>query len=57
MTQRKKYVQIGLGGRSAMYFYAVLSEYAETSEMVGISDINQGRMQLAVDRARAQGVK
>ncbi len=55
MTQRKKYVQIGLGGRSAMYFYAVLSEYAETSEMVGISDINRGRMQLAVDRARAQG--
>lgn len=57
MTKKKRYVQVGLGGRSSMYFFGVLSEYAATSEIVGISDINKGRVQLAVDRAREQGVE
>ena len=39
-----------------MYLNGVISEYAATSEMVGIFDVNKGRVQLAVDRARAQGV-
>lgn len=56
MAEKKRYVQVGLGGRSRMYTKGVIADYADTSEMVGIADINEGRLQLAVDRARAQGV-
>ena len=55
MTRKKRYVQIGLGGRSAMYFYGVISEYTDTSEMVAISDINAGRLNLAMKRASETG--
>ncbi|MDF1514630.1 MAG: Gfo/Idh/MocA family oxidoreductase [Anaerolineae bacterium] len=55
-TTKKRYVQVGLGGRSRMYLDAIIGEYANTSELVGISDINQGRLNLAVERAKSKGV-
>lgn len=55
MVRKKRYAQIGLGGRSTMYLNGVFSEYADTSEMVGISDINEGRLNLAMNRANESG--
>ena len=54
---RIRYAQVGLGGRSGMYINGVLGQFASSSEMVGICDINKGRVQLAINRAQQQGVK
>lgn len=44
---KKRYVQVGLGGRSRMYTEAVLCKMADVSELVGICDNNCGRLRLA----------
>lgn len=56
MGTRKRYVQVGLGGRSRMYTDAVIKTYAHCSEMVGLCDNNEGRARLAADAVKAQGV-
>ncbi len=38
-----------------MYFRAVLETYADTSEMVAVCDINEGRLALALEEAQALG--
>jgi predicted dehydrogenase len=38
-----------------MYTQGVVAEFADTSEMVGLCDINEGRLQLALESARAWG--
>jgi predicted dehydrogenase len=53
---RKRYAQVGLGGRSRMYLHSVLDTYAGTSEMVAVSDLNEGRLALAIEEAKAMGV-
>lgn len=52
---RKRYAQVGLGGRSAMYRRAALKTFAETSELVGLCDVNAGRLALAQARAKEEG--
>ncbi len=52
---RKRYVQVGLGGRSAMYTQAVIATFAETSEMLGVCDVNEGRVEYARKCAREWG--
>ena len=52
---RKRYAQVGLGGRSRMYTQGVVAEFADTSEMVGLCDINEGRLELALESARSWG--
>ncbi|MHB1319135.1 MAG: Gfo/Idh/MocA family protein, partial [Anaerolineae bacterium] len=52
---RKRYVQVGLGGRSRMYLHGILQTYADTSEMTAVCDINEGRVALAVEEAREAG--
>jgi len=42
MGAKKRYLQVGLGGRAGMYTRAVLETYAECSEMVGFCDNNEG---------------
>jgi len=54
---KKRYVQVGLGGRSRMCFRAILHEYADTSEMVAVCDINEGRVNMAVEEAKNAGVE
>ncbi len=49
--RRKRYAQVGLGGRAAMFQEAVLETFAETSQMVGYCDSNPGRLRRAVDHA------
>jgi predicted dehydrogenase len=43
---RKKYVQVGLGARSYMYHEAILRDYQDLCEMVGVCDSNEGRISL-----------
>ncbi len=44
---RKRYCQVGIGGRARMYYEAIASTYAETAELVGFCDVNQTRMDYA----------
>ena len=57
MVNRKRYAQVGLGGRSEMYYRAVITRNAETSEMVGFCDLNEGRLRLALARAHDWGAQ
>ena len=47
MAQRKRYCQVGLGGRSGMYTEGIWKDYAAVAELVGLCDTNQARMDLA----------
>ncbi|MDE1548823.1 Gfo/Idh/MocA family protein [Jeotgalibaca caeni] len=44
---KKRYVQVGTGGRARFFYEAVASTYHETSEMVGFCDVSQTRMNYA----------
>ena len=56
MSKRKKrYAIVGLGGRAGMYRHAVLETYAHNSTLVGLCDINQGRVALSVAQAKEKG--
>jgi predicted dehydrogenase len=46
----KRYVQVGMGGRSWMYSNALSTTYRETCELVGICDPNQTRMDYCNER-------
>lgn len=41
---RKKYVIVGTGGRSRMFYSALAGDFRKTSELVALCDINQTRM-------------
>jgi predicted dehydrogenase len=43
--KRKRYVQVGLGGRSEMYTNALLNTMKDSSELVGLCDNNRGRLE------------
>ena len=45
--ERKKYAQVGIGGRARMYYEAITGKYKDTSELVGFCDVNQARMDYA----------
>ncbi len=51
MSIRKRYAQVGTGGRSELYRNAILGTFSEHSELVGLCDTNQGRLQLAAEAA------
>ena len=52
MANRKRYAQIGLGGRSMMFTQAVVDTYADRCQMVGLSDSNVGRLALRIDKIK-----
>jgi len=52
---KRRYAQVGCGGRGLMYLDAVTQTYAATCEMVALCDVNPGRLQRYVDRARERG--
>lgn len=52
MTQRMRHAIVGLGGRHALYRDALLTDFADTSQLVALADINAGR--LALSRQAAQ---
>jgi predicted dehydrogenase len=41
---KTRYAIVGTGGRARMYYHALAARYAETSELVGLCDVNQTRM-------------
>ncbi|MFA5042654.1 MAG: Gfo/Idh/MocA family oxidoreductase [Kiritimatiellia bacterium] len=43
---KKRYAQVGVGGRSEMYTQAIVQEFPKEAELVGICDNNRGRMEL-----------
>ncbi len=45
--KRKRYAQVGIGGRARMYYEAISGKYADTTELVGFCDVNQVRMDYA----------
>ena len=57
MTTRKRYVQVGIGGRSFMYSDALVELYPDTCELVGLCDNNPGRLRLRLDWARQHGLE
>jgi len=44
---KKRYAQVGTGGRARFFYESVASDYKETSEMVAFCDISQTRMDYA----------
>lgn len=56
-TPRKRYAIVGAGGRSYMYQQAILDRYKDTSELVGLCDVNIGRLQMAQQFAQSKGAK
>ncbi len=55
MPNRTRYAQVGLGGRSLMFRDAILDTYANTCELVGLCDVNEGRLRLALDESTEKG--
>ena len=43
----KKYVQVGIGGRSRFYYEAIAGTFKDTAKLVGFCDVNQTRMDYA----------
>lgn len=50
--KKTRFVNVGVGSRSRMYQNAVNNTYAKYSEMVGLCDVNLGRLKLAQDQAK-----
>ncbi len=44
---KKRFAQVGIGGRARMYYQAIAKTYDETSELVAFCDINRTRMEYA----------
>jgi len=44
---KKKYVQVGTGGRARMYYEAISTTYKDNAEMVGFCDLSPTRMNYA----------
>lgn len=47
MERKKKFVLVGTGGRSELFFAAIATDFNETSELVAFCDVNQTRMDYA----------
>ncbi|MFE5321824.1 Gfo/Idh/MocA family protein [Paenibacillus sp. NPDC056579] len=47
MTGKKRFVQVGAGGRAELFFAAIATDYRETSELTAFCDVNQTRMDYA----------
>ena len=47
MPQKKKYAQVGIGGRARFFYEAIVGKFKETSELVAFCDVNQTRMDYA----------
>ena len=47
MTARRRYAQVGTGGRASFFYEAIAETYRETSELVAFCDVNPSRMAVA----------
>jgi len=53
---RRRYAIVGTGSRHEMYRGAILGPYREYAELVGLCDMNAGRLELSRKRAAEAGV-
>lgn len=51
--RRRKYVNVGVGSRSRMYLTAITQTFADGNELVGICDVNPGRLDVAANFVKA----
>lgn len=47
MNNKKKYVQVGVGGRARFFYQAIAKSFAETCELTAFCDINPLRLEYA----------
>jgi predicted dehydrogenase len=55
--RRKRYAIVGLGSRYRMYQTAIETTYKDYAELVGVCDINAGRVKLSNKRSAKAGAK
>jgi predicted dehydrogenase len=53
----KRYVIVGMGSRSRMYQDAIQKNYMAFCELVGVCDVNLGRLKLSQDRSKRNNAK
>jgi predicted dehydrogenase len=49
MHTKKRYVQVGVGGRARLYYEALVTTYKDTTQFTAICDINKKRMEYTND--------
>ncbi len=54
-AKKKRYAVVGTGGRSSFFYVAIAQDYKATSEIVGLCDTNQTRMDYASSAIRSMG--
>lgn len=54
-ARRTRYAIVGTGSRHAMYHGAILGDYAPHAELVGLCDLNPGRVEVSRRRAQERG--
>jgi predicted dehydrogenase len=47
MSNRKKYVQVGIGGRAEFFYGALAKDFRDTGELLAFCDMNETRMNYA----------
>lgn len=47
MNRKKRFVQVGVGGRARFFYEALARDYQETSEVVAFCDVNHLRLEFA----------
>ncbi len=57
MAARKRYAQVGTGGRASFYYEAIAGTYRDTSELVAFCDMNPTRMAVANRTIAGLGAK
>jgi predicted dehydrogenase len=55
--RRRKYVNVGVGSRSRMYLGAITNTFKDGNELVGICDVNPGRLDVAASFVAPNGAK
>ena len=51
MSSRRRYAIVGLGGRHRMFRNAINDRYDQSCKLVGLCDLNEGRLKLAMKEA------
>jgi len=57
MAARKRFAQVGTGGRAAFFYEAIAGDYRETSELVAFCDVNPTRMAYANRAIERRGAR
>ena len=56
MKTKKRYAQVGTGGRAALFYTALAKDHAAHGELVGLCDLNPGRVEYAAKAVAEHGL-